>query len=69
MVLNLQSIIEGIDRSVEEAAFNLGATPWQMARRVCFARDAGILAGTILTFIRGDDAYATPVLLGGPRFR
>ena len=70
MVLTLQSIIEGIDRSVEEAAFNLGATPWQMARRVLFPLAMpGILAGTILTFILAMNAYATPVLLGGPRFQ
>ena len=29
----------------------------------------GILAGCILTFILGMNAYATPVLLGGPRFQ
>jgi putative spermidine/putrescine transport system permease protein len=29
----------------------------------------GILAGTILTFILGMNAYATPVLLGGPKFK
>src|SRR5437879_4261083 len=70
MVLTLQSIIEGIDRSVEEAAFNLGATPWRMARRVLFPLAMpGILAGTILTFILAMNAYATPVLLGGPRFQ
>jgi putative spermidine/putrescine transport system permease protein len=70
MVLTLQSIIEGIDRAVEEAAFNLGATPWQMARRVLFPLAMpGILAGTILTFILAMNAYATPVLLGGPRFQ
>jgi putative spermidine/putrescine transport system permease protein len=70
MVLTLQSIIEGIDRSVEEAAFNLGATPLQMARRVLFPLAMpGILAGTILTFILAMNAYATPVLLGGPRFQ
>ena len=70
MVLTLQSVIEGIDRSVEEAAFNLGATPWQMARRVLFPLAMpGILAGTILTFILAMNAYATPVLLGGPRFQ
>jgi putative spermidine/putrescine transport system permease protein len=70
MVLTLQSVIEGIDRSVEEAAFNLGATPWQMARRVLFPLAMpGILTGTILTFILAMNAYATPVLLGGPRFQ
>jgi len=70
MVLTLQSVIEGIDRSVEEAAFNLGATPLQMARRILFPLAMpGVLAGTILTFILSMNAYATPVLLGGPRFQ
>jgi putative spermidine/putrescine transport system permease protein len=70
MVLTLQSVIEGIDRSVEEAAFNLGATPWRMAQRVLFPLAMpGVLAGTILTFILAMNAYATPVLLGGPRFQ
>jgi putative spermidine/putrescine transport system permease protein len=70
MVLTLQSVIEGIDRSVEEAAFNLGAPPLTMARRVLFPLAMpGILAGTILTFILAMNAYATPVLLGGPRFQ
>ena len=70
MVLTLQSVIEGIDRSVEEAAFNLGATPLQMARRVLFPLAMpGVLAGTILTFILAMNAYATPFLLGGPLFK
>ena len=70
MVLTLQSVIEGIDRSVEEAAFNLGATPLRMAYRVLLPLAMpGVLAGTILTFILAMNAYATPVLLGGPRFQ
>ena len=70
MVLTLQSVIEGIDRSLEEAAFNLGATPLRMACRVLFPLAMpGVLAGTILTFILAMNAYATPVLLGGPRFQ
>ena len=70
MVLTLQSVIEGIDRNVEEAAFSLGAAPMAMFRRVLLPLSLpGILAGTILTFILGMNAYATPVLLGGPKFR
>jgi putative spermidine/putrescine transport system permease protein len=70
MVLSLQSVIEGIDRALEEAAFGLGAHPLQMARRVLFPLAMpGILSGTILTFILAMNAYATPVLLGGPRFQ
>jgi putative spermidine/putrescine transport system permease protein len=70
MVLTLQSVIEGINRNVEEAAFSLGAGPVTMFRRVLLPLALpGILAGTILTFILGMNAYATPVLLGGPRFQ
>ncbi|WP_296577423.1 ABC transporter permease [Phreatobacter sp.] len=70
MVLTLQSVIEGIDRNVEEAAFSLGAPPMTMATRVLFPLALpGILAGVILTFILAMNAYATPVLLGGPKFQ
>jgi putative spermidine/putrescine transport system permease protein len=70
MVLTLQSVIEGVNRNVEEAAFSLGAGPATMFRRVLLPLSLpGILAGTILTFILGMNAYATPVLLGGPKFK
>jgi putative spermidine/putrescine transport system permease protein len=70
MVLTLQSVIEGIGRDVEEAAFSLGAGPLAMFRRVLWPLAMpGIIAGTILTFILGMNAYATPVLLGGPKFK
>ena len=70
MVLTLQSVIEGIARDVEEAAFSLGAGPLTMFRRVLLPLAMpGIAAGTILTFILGMNAYATPVLLGGPKFK
>ena len=70
MVLTLQSVIESIDRSVEEAAFSMGAGPWHMFWRVLWPLALpGIIAGVILTFILGMNAYATPVLLGGPEFK
>lgn len=70
MVLTLQSVLEGVDRNLEEAAYNLGAGPWVMFRRVLVPLALpGIAAGTILTFILAMNAYATPVLLGGPEFR
>lgn len=70
MVLTLQSVIEGVNRNVEEAAFSLGAPPMTMFRRVLLPLALpGLLAGTILTFILGMNAYATPVLLGGPKFK
>jgi putative spermidine/putrescine transport system permease protein len=70
MVLTLQSVIESIDRSLEEAAFSLGAGPWRMFWRVLWPLALpGIATGAILTFILGMNAYATPVLLGGPKFK
>jgi putative spermidine/putrescine transport system permease protein len=70
MVLTLQSVIEGINRNLEEAAFSLGAGPMTMVRRVLLPLALpGVIAGTILTFILSMNAYATPVLLGGPTFK
>ena len=69
VVLTLQSVIEGIDRSVEEAAFSLGADPLSMARRILWPLALpGFAAGAIFCFILTMNAYATPVLLGGPQF-
>jgi putative spermidine/putrescine transport system permease protein len=70
MVLTLQSVIEGIDARLEEAAYSLGAAPLTMTRRILWPLAMpGILAGTLLTFILAMNAYATPVLLGGPKFQ
>jgi len=69
MVLTLQTVVEGINRSVEEAAFNLGAGPAVMLRRVLLPLALpGVLTGAILCFILTMNAYATPTLLGGPKF-
>ena len=69
VVLTLQSVIEGLDRAVEEAAFNLGAGPIMMARRVLLPMALpGLAAGAIFCFILSMNAYATPVLLGGPQY-
>jgi len=66
MILTLQSVLEGIDFSVEEAAQNLGATFATTLRRIVLPIAApGVAAGTMLVFILCMNAYATPVLLGG----
>lgn len=66
MILTLQSVLEGIDFSVEEAAQNLGAgfftTFWRIVLPIA---TPGVAAGTLLVFILCMNAYATPVLLGG----
>jgi len=66
MILTLQSVLEGIDFSVEEAAQSLGANAFTTFRRVVLPIAApGVAAGTVLVFILCMNAYATPVLLGG----
>lgn len=70
MILTLASVIETVPRQTEEAAANLGARPLTVMWRVLLPQAApGLLAGSILVFIMSMNAYATPVLLGGPNFR
>ena len=70
VVLTVQSTIETIDPRVEEAARSLGATPGRSFWRVVWplALPGTAIAG-ILCFILSMNAYATPYLLGGPRFQ
>ena len=69
MIVTLHSVLEGIDPALEEASLNLGATHATTFVRIVMPLLApGILAGCVLCFILSMNAYATPVLLGGPKF-
>lgn len=69
MILTLASVIEGIPRQAEEAACSLGARPFTVFRRILLPQTMpGVAAGTALVFILCMNAFATPILLGGPRF-
>jgi putative spermidine/putrescine transport system permease protein len=69
MIITLQSVIEGIGRPVEEASLNLGAGPVTTFFKVVVPLAMpGIVAGSVLCFILSMNAYATPVLIGGPQF-
>lgn len=70
VVLTVQSTIETIDPRMEEAAQSLGAAPGRSFWRVVWplALPGTAIAG-ILCFILAMNAYATPYLLGGPRFQ
>jgi putative spermidine/putrescine transport system permease protein len=70
MIITLASVIEGIPRHLEEAALNLGARPSTMFRRVIVPLAVpGVVAGCAIVFILCMNAFATPVLLGGPQFQ
>jgi putative spermidine/putrescine transport system permease protein len=69
-ILTLQSVFEGIDPRLEEAAASMGAPPARSFRRVVMPLAMpGVLIAGALCFILAMNAFATPLLLGGPRFQ
>ncbi len=69
-ILTLQSVFEGLDPRLEEAAASMGAAPSRCFRRVIMPLSMpGVLIAGALCFILGMNAFATPLLLGGPRFQ
>jgi putative spermidine/putrescine transport system permease protein len=69
-ILTLQAVFEGIDPRLEEAAASMGAAPARSFRRVVMPLAMpGVLIAAVLCFILGMNAFATPLLLGGPRFQ
>ena len=70
VVLTIQSAVETIDPRIEEAAQSLGAAPDRRFWRVVWPLALpGTATACILCFILAMNAYATPFLLGGPRFQ
>ena len=68
MVLNVFVSLEGIDRTLEDAATSLGATRWQAFTQVTLPLSLpGLAAGALLCFVLGAGTYITPMILGGPR--
>ncbi|MBY0232726.1 MAG: ABC transporter permease subunit [Gemmataceae bacterium] len=66
LVLHLQ--LSAIDPSLEEAARGLGASPWQVFRRVTLPLSLpGLLLAAQLSLLWGIGAFLGPMLLGGPR--
>ncbi len=69
-ILTLQSVFEGLDPLLEEAAASMGAAPARCFRRVILPLSMpGVLIAGALCFILSMNAFATPLLLGGPRFQ
>lgn len=67
-ILPIYVSLEKIDRSLLEAATDLGDTPFQRFRRVTLPLSmAGVVAASLLVFIPTVGDYITPALLGGPR--
>lgn len=63
----ISASLVGIDRTVEEAAMNLGAARWTVFRRVTFPMmRAGIVAACLFSFIVSFENLELSLLLVGP---
>jgi putative spermidine/putrescine transport system permease protein len=70
VILTLQSVLESIEDNAVDAALSLGAKPFDAWRLVTLPLAVpGLVAAAVLSFILTMNAYATPVLLGGPKFQ
>ncbi len=66
VVLNLLNSFLRMDRSLEEAAMNLGARPWQTFRYVIWPLSLpGVLSASLIAFSLCVSAFVNPYFLGG----
>lgn len=66
-ILPIYVSLEKIDRSLLEAAADLGDTPWERFLRVTLPLSLpGVIASSLLVFIPTVGDYVTPTLVGGP---
>ncbi|MFH2133030.1 MAG: ABC transporter permease [bacterium] len=67
MILNIYVSLDGIDKSLVEAAKSLGSTEWQAFREVTLPLSLpGVSAGCLLVFVLTCGTYLPPMILGGP---
>jgi spermidine/putrescine transport system permease protein len=66
MVVPLVNVLESLDDSLIEAAYDLGGSGWSILRQIVVPHAApGIVAGSIVVFMLTIGNYLTPTLLGG----
>lgn len=68
MIMPLYSSLEKLDRSVLEAATDLGATPfWRFLKVTLPLTRGGVISGSLLVFMPSIGAYIVPELVGGAK--
>ncbi len=66
-IITLQSVIDSIPTSLEEAGQSLGHSPFRTVLGVVLPLSTpGVVAAAAICFALAMNAYATPVLIGGP---
>lgn len=64
--LTLTGILESIDTSVEDAAYNMGASRWHIFRTVTLPLSApGIASALLLVFIQSLEDFSNPAVIAG----
>lgn len=67
MVLPLFATLEKLDRTLLEAAADLGSPPWRAFLDITLPQSVpGVIAGCLLVFIPAVGEFVIPALLGGP---
>lgn len=65
MILPLYATLEKLDRTLDEAAMDLGSKPWQVFKDITLPLSVpGIIAGAMLVFIPATGEYVIPSLMG-----
>jgi putative spermidine/putrescine transport system permease protein len=68
MVLTVASVLQNIDRSLHDAARDLGANPLTTFSKITFPLSLpGVIAGSLIVFTLSVSAYVTPAILSGGR--
>ena len=66
MVVPLVSVLESLDDSLIEAAYDLGGDMWSILRKIIIPHAMpGIVSGSIVVFMLSLGNYLTPNLMGG----
>lgn len=66
MVVPLISVLDSLDNSLIEAAYDLGANMWSILFRIIIPHATpGIVSGSIVVFMLTLGSYLTPNLMGG----
>ena len=69
-IITLQSVMDSIPSSLEEAGQSLGHSPFRTVLEVVLPLAMpGVIAAAAICFALAMNAYATPVLIGGPTIK
>ncbi len=69
MIIPIHTSLRKMDRSLIEAAMDLGANPLQTFRRVIFKLSIpGVINGVVMVFLMAISSFVIPKLLGGGQY-